>query len=70
MERTNIRVGNNMYEKLYGSYGLTTLKDKHVKIEGSSLKFSFKGKKGVMHDINIKNKKLVEHCKKMQRHSR
>lgn len=58
MERTNIRIGNNTYEKLYGSFGLTTLKDKHVKIAGSELKFSFKGKKGVHHDISIKNKKL------------
>lgn len=58
MERTNIRIGNNMYEKLYGSFGLTTLKDKHVGINGSELKFSFKGKKGVHHDISIKNKKL------------
>ncbi len=56
MERTNIRVGNNMYEKLYGSFGLTTLKDKHVKIEGNKLKFSFKGKKGILHDVSIKNK--------------
>ncbi|HUS02743.1 MAG TPA: hypothetical protein VMY77_13485, partial [Chitinophagaceae bacterium] len=66
MERTNIRVGNNFYEKLYGSYGLTTLKDKHVKIEGTKLKFSFKGKKGVMHDISIKNNKLskiVKQCR-------
>ncbi len=66
MERTNIRVGNNFYEKLYGSFGLTTLKDKHVKIEGSKLKFSFKGKKGVVHDISIKNKKLsniVRQCR-------
>ena len=60
MERTNIRVGNNFYEKLYGSYGLTTLKDKHVKIEGTRLKFSFKGKKGVLHDISIKNNKLAK----------
>ncbi len=58
MERTNIRIGNSMYEKLYGSFGLTTLKDKHVDINGSELKFSFKGKKGVHHDISIKNKKL------------
>ena len=58
MERTNIRVGNSMYEKLYGSFGLTTLKDKHVAISGNSLSFSFKGKKGVHHDISIKNKKL------------
>ncbi|MBA2562761.1 MAG: DNA topoisomerase IB [Chitinophagaceae bacterium] len=66
MERTNIRVGNNMYEKLYGSFGLTTLKDKHVKIEGSKLQFSFKGKKGVFHDVSIKNKKLsniVKQCR-------
>jgi len=66
MERTNIRVGNNFYEKLYGSYGLTTLKDKHVKIEGNNLKFTFKGKKGVPHDISIKNNKLskiVKQCR-------
>jgi len=64
MERTNIRVGNNFYEKLYGSFGLTTLKDKHVTIEGSKLKFSFKGKKGVMHDVTLKNKKLSNIVKK------
>ncbi|MBA3674117.1 MAG: DNA topoisomerase IB [Chitinophagaceae bacterium] len=66
MERTNIRVGNNFYEKLYGSYGLTTLKDKHVQIDGNKLKFSFKGKKGVFHDISIKNNKLskiVKQCR-------
>ena len=66
MERTNIRVGNNIYEKLYGSFGLTTLKDKHVEIKNGNIKFSFKGKKGVQHDINLKNKKLsniVQSCK-------
>ena len=66
MERTNIRVGNNFYEKLYGSYGLTTLKDKHVKIEGNKLNFAFKGKKGVFHNISIKNNKLskiVKQCR-------
>ena len=59
MERTNIRVGNNIYEKLYGSFGLTTLKDKHVEFKGGSVKFSFVGKKGVKHDISLKNKKLI-----------
>lgn len=66
MERTNIRVGNNIYEKLYGSFGLTTLKDKHVDIKGSSIRFSFKGKKGIEHDIALKNRKLakiVQNCK-------
>lgn len=66
MERTNIRVGNNIYEKLYGSFGLTTLKDKHVNIKSDSVKFSFVGKKGIKHDITLKNKKLaaiVQRCK-------
>lgn len=66
MERTHIRIGNNFYEKLYGSFGLSTLKDKHVNINGTSLKFSFKGKKSVQHIISIKNKKLaavVKRCR-------
>lgn len=66
MEKTNIRVGNEMYEKLYGSYGITTLKDKHVKVTGNSLKFSFKGKKGIFHDIDLKSKRLSAIVKKCQ----
>lgn len=66
MERTYIRIGNYGYEKMNGSYGLTTLKDKHVAIRGGELKFSFKGKKGIYHDITLKNKKLaniVKQCR-------
>ena len=66
MEITNIRIGNELYEKLYGSFGLTTLKGKHVSIKGSKLRFTFKGKKGISHDITIRNKKLssiVQKCK-------
>lgn len=66
MERTNIRIGSSFYEKLYGSFGLTTLKDKHVSLAGTHMRFSFKGKKGVYHDVSIKNKKLaaiVQQCR-------
>lgn len=66
MALTNIRVGNDAYEKLYGSFGLTTLKDKHVSIDGNNVTFSFTGKKGVHHDLNLKNKrlaKLVKACR-------
>ncbi|MEY8759492.1 DNA topoisomerase IB [Chryseobacterium tongliaoense] len=66
MQRTNIRIGNNAYEKLYGSFGLTTLKDKHVQIKGQKLTFSFKGKKGIMHHVDLKSKRLsrlVQKCK-------
>jgi DNA topoisomerase I len=60
MERTYIRVGNYGYEKMNGSYGLTTLKDKHVLIKEGEMNFSFKGKKGVYHKISLKNKKLAK----------
>jgi DNA topoisomerase-1 len=59
MERTYIRIGNSEYEKTNGSYGLTTLKDQHVKWLGGSLQFSFVGKKGITHKINLNNKKLA-----------
>jgi len=59
IERTYIRIGNNGYEKLYGSYGLTTMKDKHVQVQGTKISFSFKGKKGIYHNISIKNKRLA-----------
>lgn len=66
LERVNIRVGNAFYEKLYGSFGLTTLKDHHVDISGHSLKLMFKGKKGIEHQISMKSRKLariVQGCK-------
>ena len=59
MEQTNIRVGNEEYKKLYGSFGLTTLQDKHVKVTGDALKFQFKGKKGVAHTLHLKSRKLA-----------
>ncbi|MFZ1826881.1 MAG: DNA topoisomerase IB [Chitinophagales bacterium] len=68
MEKTSIRVGNSEYEKLNGSFGLATLKDKHVSFNGSKIEFSFKGKSGVEHQINLKSKKLaniVQSCKEI-----
>jgi len=59
MERTYIRIGNCGYEKMNGSYGITTLKDKHVDIRNDRMKFSFKGKKGIYHNITLKNKRLA-----------
>ena len=68
MERTYIRIGNSEYERTNGSYGLTTLKDQHVKISGDSIQFSFTGKKGIAHRINLSNKKLakiVKQCREI-----
>ena len=63
MERTYIRIGNDGYEKLYGSYGMTTLKDRHVTIEGDKLIFSFKGKKGIFHNVSVRNRRLAKMVK-------
>lgn len=66
MEKTFIRVGNEGYEKLYGSYGLTTLKNDHVNIRGDQVTFSFKGKKGVYQKVLLKSRKfarILRQCK-------
>jgi DNA topoisomerase-1 len=59
MEKTYIRIGSESYEKQNGSYGLTTLKDKHISFKHDKLNFSFSGKKGVKHNIWLKNKRLA-----------
>lgn len=68
MERTHIRIGNEVYEKLYGSFGVTTLRNRHVFIDGDDIRFIFKGKKGVMHHICLNDKKLagmLQKCKEI-----
>ncbi|MFC5285310.1 DNA topoisomerase IB [Pedobacter alpinus] len=64
IELTHIRIGNQSYSKLYGSFGLSTLKDRHVKFDKAKVKFSFKGKKGVYHDIELQSKQLANLVKK------
>jgi len=66
IELTNIRIGNDAYKKLYGSFGLTTLRDKHVKFDGTTVWFEFVGKKGVKHKIKLQSRRmasLVKKCK-------
>lgn len=64
LETTLIRVGNDEYAKSNKSYGLTTMRDKHVQIEGSEVRFSFSGKSGVKHEISIKDRKLAQIVKR------
>lgn len=66
IETTNIRIGNDAYKKLYGSFGLTTLRDRHVKFDRQTVWFEFVGKKGVKHKIALQSArlaKLVKRCK-------
>jgi DNA topoisomerase I len=65
LETTLIRVGNDEYAKSNQSFGLTTLRDRHAKISGSCMSFSFKGKSGVQHAIDLCDPRLariVSHC--------
>ena len=59
METTHIRVGNTEYAKENGSYGLTTMRNKHVEVHGSHIAFDFKGKSGVHHAINLNDRRLA-----------
>ncbi len=66
IELTNIRIGNDAYKKLYGSFGLTTLQDDHVKFKRDKIQFEFIGKKGVTHKINLESVRLAKLVKKCQ----
>jgi DNA topoisomerase-1 len=69
LENTLIRIGNEEYEKENKSYGLTTLKNKHVKFSRRhTTLFAFKGKSGVYHSVSIYSKKvatIVQKCKEL-----
>ena len=53
LENTFIRVGNKAYAKENESYGLTTMRNKHVDVSGNTVSFSFKGKSGVYHELDV-----------------
>src|SRR5690606_22807095 len=63
MEETLIRAGNAYYRDQNQSYGLTTLTNKHVNINGANIHFKFRGKKGVLHEIDINDKRLAKKLK-------
>lgn len=69
LENTLIRVGNEEYEEANNSYGLTTLKNRHVKVTAThKIVFQFKGKSGVYHKVSIKSKKVarvITRCKEI-----
>ena len=59
LETTFIRVGNVEYAKENDSFGLTTLRNRHVDIDGSTIRFRFKGKSGVVHNVEIKDRRIA-----------
>jgi DNA topoisomerase-1 len=65
LECTLVRVGNEEYARANGSYGLTTLRDRHVNIKGHTLRFEFRGKSGIMHQVALSDPalaRIVQRC--------
>lgn len=68
LEMTLIRVGNEEYARENRSYGLTTLRNRHVDVNGSSVEFHFEGKGGKKHRISVKDRRLatiVRRCREI-----
>jgi DNA topoisomerase I len=66
LERTLIRIGNDEYARTNRSFGLTTLRNGHVEISGARLRFSFRGKSGVEHEVDLRDGRLariVKQCR-------
>ncbi len=66
LETTFIRVGNEEYARENRSYGLTTLHNKHVDVEGANVHFKFRGKSGKLHAIDLNDRRLARIVKKCQ----
>ncbi len=66
LENTLIRIGNDEYAKTNKSFGLTTLRNRHVEIEGSEVKFHFRGKSGVEHSVSLKDRRLARMIRNMR----
>ncbi|RZI44646.1 DNA topoisomerase IB [Herbaspirillum sp. HC18] len=59
LEATMMRIGNEEYARTNKSFGLTTLRDRHVRIDGSEVEFRFRGKSGVQHAIKVDDPRLA-----------
>ncbi len=68
LELTLIRVGNDEYARLNRSFGLTTLRDRHASIEGTAVRFRFRGKSGQTHEVGLRDRRLagvVRRCQEL-----
>jgi DNA topoisomerase-1 len=71
LDRTLIRVGNDEYARENRSFGLTTLRRRHVKVDGAMLRFSFRGKSGVEHSVALADPRLariIQRCQDLPGH--
>ena len=66
LDESLIRVGNAEYARDNASYGLTTLRDKHVDVEGTTIHFTFRGKSGKLHEVDVRDRRVAGMLKRLQ----
>jgi DNA topoisomerase-1 len=66
LEISLIRIGNDEYAQANGSFGLTTMRNRHVEVEGSTVTFAFRGKSGKKHKIAVSDRRLANIVRKCQ----
>ncbi len=66
LETTLIRVGNDEYAKSNGSFGLTTMRNKHAEVKGEKIRFEFRGKSGIEHEIGMEDPRLARIVRQCQ----
>jgi DNA topoisomerase-1 len=66
LERTFIRIGNEEYAKENKSFGLTTLRNRHVDVTATKLKFTFRGKSGKDHEVDVTDRRLAKIIRQLQ----
>src|SRR6184192_4591853 len=66
VERTFIRIGNEEYVRENKSFGLTTMKDRHVEVKGAKLRFRFRGKSGREHEVDVTDRRIAKIVSKLQ----
>ena len=66
LERTFIRIGNEEYARENKSFGLTTLKNRHVKVKGAQARFQFRGKSGRQHEVDVTDSRMAKVIAKCQ----
>ena len=66
LERTFIRVGNEEYARQNKSFGLTTMKNRHVQVRGKKLRFRFRGKSGKEHEVDFMDRRIAKIIRELQ----
>jgi DNA topoisomerase-1 len=66
LDTTLVRVGNDEYARQNGSFGLTTLRDRHAAVSGSVLRLRFKGKSGVVHEVTLEDPRVARVVRRCQ----